>query len=200
MQVKGRRYWRCRQCLATYLDAAQRPGADEERRRYLQHNNGPHDPGYRAFLDRLVAPLLGLLPPNRCGLDYGCGPGPVLAQMLREAGHAVRLYDPFFHPDAAALAQTYDFITCSEVVEHFHHPAREFFRLRALLKPGGWLAIMTCFQADDRRFPDWHYRRDPTHVVFYRDQTFRHLARQHGMDCDIPAKDIVFLRRPTASD
>jgi len=47
-----------------------------------------------------------------------------------------------FRPGSEALTRTCDFITCTEVAEHFHRPADEFRRLDALLKPGGWLALM----------------------------------------------------------
>ncbi|MEK9660939.1 MAG: class I SAM-dependent methyltransferase, partial [Alphaproteobacteria bacterium] len=128
--------------------------------------------------------------------DYGCGAAPALAAMLGEAGHRVALYDPLFRPDRAALARRYDFIACSETAEHFHDPAGEFARFDAMLRPGGWLAIMTCFQTDDARFAGWHYRRDPTHVVFYREATFRHLAVHHGWICEIPCKDVALMRKP----
>ena len=127
--VDGRRYWRCVHCEATFLDPAQYPTPARERAEYLRHRNDPADPGYRAFLARLAAPLLARLAPGAEGLDYGCGPGPALAAMLAEAGHRVSLYDPFFHPDEAALARRYDFVSCTEVVEHFHRPAAEFARL-----------------------------------------------------------------------
>ena len=102
----------------------------------------------------------------------------------------------FFAPDPAPLAQVYDFITCTEVAEHFHHPAAEFARLRGLVRPGGWLAAMTSFQTDDARFAGWQYRADPTHVVFYRDATFRYLAQTWGWRCEIPVKDVALLQRP----
>ena len=189
------RYWRCPECLATFLDEAQLPTREVELERYRLHQNDPADPGYRAFLNRLARPLLERLPPRQTGLDYGCGPGPALAEMLRAAGHDVHLYDPFFHPDAAALERTYDFVTCSEVVEHFHQPHDEFARIRRLLRLGGRLAVMTCFQTDDARFPDWHYRRDPTHVTFYREATFRHLAARFGWSCEFPVKDVALLQQ-----
>lgn len=196
MSVQHRDYWRCETCRATFLLPAQRLDAAAERAYYRLHDNDPHDPRYRRFLGRLAAPLLARLPAHSAGLDYGCGPGPALAAMLREAGHAVALYDPLFHPDRGVLARRYDFITCTEVVEHFHAPAREFARLDALLAPGGWLAVMTCFQTDDARFAGWHYRRDPTHVVFYRRETFEWLAGRFGWRCEIPVKDVVLLRKP----
>ncbi len=115
--------------------------------------------------------------------------------MLREAGHEVALYDPFFAPDAAVLERRYDFITCTEAAEHFHDPAGEFDRFDRMLRPGGWLALMTCFQTDDARFARWHYRRDPTHVVFYRAATFQCIARRFGWQCEVPCKDVVLMRK-----
>lgn len=171
---------------------------DEEQAYYRLHRNDPDDPGYRRFLSKLADPLLARLPQAREGLDYGCGPGPALASMLVEAGHQVALYDPFFAPDPAPLSKSYDFITCTETAEHFHAPLAEFARLRRMLRPGGLLAVMTCFQTEDTRFEHWHYRKDPTHVVFYRAETFRYLARLWGWDCDIPRKDVALLRRPLA--
>ncbi|MGF1630340.1 MAG: class I SAM-dependent methyltransferase [Kiloniellaceae bacterium] len=195
LRVEARDYWRCSDCQARFLDPGQLPQREDELSHYLQHDNDPDDPGYRGFLAKLADPLLERLGPGRCGLDYGCGPGPALATMLREAGHSVALYDPFFHPDPAPLQRTYDFIACSETAEHFHDPAREFDCLDCLLRPGGWLAVMTCFQRDDARFADWHYRRDPTHVVFYREATFRRIAAQREWACEIPVKDVALMRK-----
>lgn len=195
MQVEGRHYWRCPQCQATFLDPSQLPTAEREQAEYHLHDNDAAQAGYRRFLQQVAQPLLQRLPPAQHGLDYGCGPGPALAAMLREAGHSVALYDPFFQPDTSVLATTYDFITCTEVAEHFHTPAAEFRRLDSLLKPGGWLALMTCFQTDDARFAQWHYRRDPTHVVFYREATLRHLAASFGWECEVPVANVVLMRK-----
>ena len=192
-----RAYWRCRVCSATCLDPAQRPSPAEELDCYRLHENDPNDPRYRRFLARLADPLLACLPLASRGLDYGCGPGPALVAMLREAGHTMALYDPFFHPDPEPLTRAYDFVTCTETAEHFHHPAEDFERLTRLVRPGGWLAIMTCFLTEDAKFEDWHYRKDPTHVVFYREATLRHLAQSWGWTCDIPVKDVALMRKPS---
>jgi SAM-dependent methyltransferase len=195
LSVDGRDYWRCVRCALRFLDPAQHPAPETEFASYLRHENDPHDKGYRRFLSKLTTPLLARLAPGSRGLDYGCGPGPALPAMLREAGHAVALYDPFFHPDPQPLARTYDFVTCSEAAEHFHRPAEEFKRLVGLLRPGGWLAIMTCFQTDDALFAGWHYRREPTHVLFYREETMRSVAAAHDCTCEIPTKDVALMRR-----
>lgn len=195
LSVDERDYWRCQRCLATFLAPAQWPSAITAAIQYGLHCNDPADPGYRAFLGRLADPLLARLPPAQQGLDYGCGPGPALAALLVEAGHHVALYDPLYRPDEAVLERRYAFITCTEVVEHFHHPGAEFARLHDLLLPGAWLGVMTRLQTDDRRFANWHYRRDPTHVVFYRAATLEFIARRFGWTSEILAPDVVLFRR-----
>ena len=42
------------------------------------------------------------------GLDFGCGTGPALADMLIKEGFKVSLYDPFFYPDKDVLSKQYD--------------------------------------------------------------------------------------------
>jgi len=193
--VDGKAYQRCDHCAATLLDPAHRLEAGEEVAHYRQHQNDPADPRYRRFLAKLAEPLLARLPAASRVLDYGCGPGPALAAMLREAGHRVGLFDPFFATDRAVLEGPYDAVTCTEVAEHFHAPAAEFDRLHGLLRPGGYLGLMTCFQTDDARFATWHYRRDPTHVVFYRERTLRRIALDRGWTIEIPVKDVAIMRK-----
>jgi hypothetical protein len=196
VEVDEKRYWRCPGCLLTFLDSARRLAPEAELTHYLSHENEIDDPGYRAFLSRLATPLIERLPAGSSGLDYGCGPGPALAHMLREAGHTVAVYDPFFAADEAVLSATYDFITCTEVAEHFFCPAAEFERFDALLRPGGWLGIMTSFLTDDDTFTAWHYRKDPTHVVFYKRETLEFVATRLGWQFECPTEDIALMRKP----
>jgi SAM-dependent methyltransferase len=181
------------------MHPAQRLSPGEEYQRYCQHKNDPADTAYRRFLAKLAEPLLQRLPPRAYGLDYGCGPGPALACMLREAGQRMRLFDVYFYPDLALLEDRYDFIACTETIEHFYRPDEEFARFDRMLRPGGWLALMTCFLTDDEGFASWHYRRDPTHVVFYREATLRHIADRFGLTCEIPVKDVALMQKPSCS-
>lgn len=198
VKVAELNYWRCPNCTAMFLDQAHLPDRQAEHERYLLHNNDPSDPRYRDFVNKLAEPLLGKLKPGMKGLDYGCGPGPALGMMLCEKGYEITFYDPFFlQSDISVLDKTYDFIICSEVVEHFHLPANEFSRLDAMLNLGGWLGIMTSFLTNETQFANWHYRRDPTHVAFYREKTFEYIAWQFGWNCEIPSKNIVLMQKMT---
>ncbi len=194
-QVDERCYRRCLRCSATLMDPAGWLSEQDERAVYALHDNRPEDPRYRSFLHRLAGPLLEVLAPRQQGLDFGCGPGPALAQMLEEAGHEMALYDPAFFPDRSVLARQWDFIACTEVVEHLRHPLAVFRQLDQMIRPGGWLGIMTCFQTDDDRFANWFYRRDPTHIVFYQEATFQWLAKQFGWQMTVPRKDVVLLHK-----
>ncbi|PAU80128.1 methyltransferase type 12 [Halovibrio salipaludis] len=196
MTIGERDYWRCHQCEATFLEPSQRPGPATEKAEYDQHDNDERDQGYRRFLARLSDELMPRLTWGDRVLDFGCGPGPALVAMLREAGFAADGYDPFYAPDEALLGHSYQAITCTEVVEHLHDPAATFRLLDRLLMPGGWLGVMTCFQTDDDRFAGWHYRRDPTHVVFYRETTLHRVAARFGWHCEVPRKDVALMRKP----
>ncbi len=193
--VEGRRYLRCPRCHLTFLAATQLPDQAEEKAQYDLHRNEPDDPGYRRFLDQLGAPLCERLSAGDRGLDFGCGPGPALARMLEERGHPMRVYDPIYFPDPAPLEQRYDFVTCTEVLEHLHWPEQEWRRFAALVKPGGWLGVMTRFLTDDGHFPRWHYRRDPTHVCFWQPATFQWLAREQGWELVMANNPVALLRR-----
>lgn len=195
-RLEDRDYFRCEICLATFMAQIHWPDSAEARACYLLHENDPENISYRSFLSRLSEPLLHKLRPGSRILDYGCGPGPALAAMLREAGHEVAVFDPVFFADHSVLDRQYDAVTCTEVAEHFFYPADEFDRLSELLSPDGWLAVMTCFQTIDERFANWQYRKDKTHVVFYREATLRHLAEQRGWHCEIPVKNVALMHKP----
>lgn len=196
MTIEGKVYWRCRLCEATFLAPAQWPDLEAQKEEYDKHQNDIDDPDYRAFLSRLTAPLLARMPRGLRGLDFGCGPGPALMKMMEEAGHEMRCYDPIYAPDQSALDDVYDFITCTEVIEHLHQPRAVFAALNEMLRPGGWVGVMTEFQTSDSSFEKWHYRRDPTHVIFYRASTLNLLGSRLGWILEIPRKNIALFRKP----
>jgi hypothetical protein len=58
---------------------------------------------------------------------------------------------------------------------------------------------MTSFQTGDARFANWHYRKDPTHVVFYREETFQTIASRRGWSCHFPAPNVCLMRKASHS-
>lgn len=190
-----RSYRQCNICGLVFVPPDERLSAVDEKSYYDQHENELDDPGYRRFLSRLAHPLLERLTPGASGLDFGCGPGPAMACMLRAAGMHVDLYDPFYSPDTSVLNQQYDFITCTEVLEHLHRPGAELDRLFAMLKPSGWLGIMTKRVRDQKAFGNWHYIRDPTHVVFLSEASLTWIADHWRADLELPADDIALMHK-----
>jgi 2-polyprenyl-3-methyl-5-hydroxy-6-metoxy-1,4-benzoquinol methylase len=119
--------------------------------------------------------------------------------MLAERGYLMTCYDPYFAPNTKALKQTYDFVTCSEVVEHFNQPARSWHLLLEILKTGGWLGVMTTLINDLNQFPELPYITDVTHVSFYSRRTFRFLARQNGLRLQFLGDQVILIHKPDPS-
>jgi SAM-dependent methyltransferase len=194
---RRREYLRCEDCGLVFVPSRYFLPADAEKACYDRHQNNPADMGYRRFLDRLARPLIERLAPGARGLDFGSGPGPTLSLMLAEAGYPTAIYDPIYEPNAAVWDDEYDFITASEVVEHLHRPMLELQRLWTALKPGGWLGIMTKRVLNVTAFAKWHYKRDPTHVVFFSKETFIWLAHEWTAELQFIGDDVVFLQALT---
>ncbi|HKL78275.1 MAG TPA: class I SAM-dependent methyltransferase [Gammaproteobacteria bacterium] len=192
-----RSYRCCTRCGFVYVPRPFHLAPAVERAEYDRHDNAVDDPGYRRFLARVADPLTARVPAPAYGLDFGCGPGPALAAMLRERGYRMAVYDPFYAPDPAVLVPGWDFITATEVVEHLAAPGAELQRLAGLLRPGGWLGLMTKLVLDRERFATWHYIRDPTHIGFFSRPTLAWWAAAAGLEPPVfAAADVILLRRP----
>ncbi len=175
------------------MDPAVHLPPEAEKSRYDEHNNDVNDAGYRNFVKPLVDTVLSKFTPGAAGLDYGAGPGPVAAVMLKEKGYQVELFDPYYWSDSRLLEKKYDFIICCEVIEHFYWPAREFHLLRSLLRPGGSLMCMTETIDDTFDFGQWYYKNDPTHVFFYHPRALRWIKEKYEFSILTVRKRVIHL-------
>jgi hypothetical protein len=191
----ARAWLRCPACALVFVPARHHLTAAQEKQRYDLHRNDAEDLGYRRFLARLFEPLSQRLAPGTAGLDYGCGPGPVLARMFEDAGFPMRLYDPYYAADPAILDREYGFVTCTEAAEHFARPGAEWERIAALVRPGGWIGVMTSLYNDTTSFADWYYKNDPTHVCFYARETFEWLTRRYCLTPHFLSAGVILLQR-----
>ncbi|MBN1919507.1 MAG: class I SAM-dependent methyltransferase [Verrucomicrobia bacterium] len=189
-----RRYHLCHNCALIFVDARHHVSLEKEKARYATHQNSVDNEGYVRFLNRVLHPMLPYLDSTMRGLDYGCGPGPTLSQLVKQQGIACEDYDPFFADSPPK--PPYDFIFSTECFEHFHRPSEDIQRLCSLLKPGGLLAIMTERWATLEQFATWHYTNDETHTSFYHQKTFMFLCSRFGLDLLWQdEKSVVILRR-----
>ncbi len=134
------------------------------------------------MLEQFIAKSIHPFHPHiQTALDFGSGPGPVLASLLKKRGYDVHVYDPYFAPEKIYFGHTYDLITCTEVLEHLKNPFETLTLLKELLNPGGILAIMTLFHPLQTpvaaQFFQWWYRRDATHISFFTPKTFHYIAK-----------------------
>lgn len=82
--------------------------------------------------------LLASITENYCGLDQ-----PNVIQILRDRYPRVNWVEADFENDALPLAGSFDFIVCSDVIEHLVRPDLFLDKLKTLLKPDGILFLST---------------------------------------------------------
>ncbi|KJS81364.1 MAG: hypothetical protein JL57_26695 [Desulfosporosinus sp. BICA1-9] len=178
----------------TFLDR------QEEFNRYSQHKNTLDNPGYvNNFNNFIIISKIDNLKNVKRALDFGCGPGPVLQVLLEKLGYATDIYDPFFYPTQGFLKKRYDLITCTDVLEHLKNPLATLRILEVLLEKGGILAVTTLFHTSAEDFISWWYRKDPTHITFYSQKTFRWLAEHLNLSLEFSDDKSIGVLKKSAS-
>ena len=179
------KYYHCHQCELIFIDQEEIVEADEEKQRYEGHDNNHQNKGYvkmfEDFIAQVIEPYINLGEIDNV-LEFGCGPGPVLADLLEDRKLKVDRYDPYFFPEKVFTDKKYDLITSTEVFEHFSDPVKEMELLTSHLKEGAYLAVMTSFHPGPAEFEDWWYKWDPTHIVFYNQKTFEKIAVEFNLE------------------
>lgn len=176
-------HW-CRQCDFISKDRSFHPSQQEALEIYGLHENTIEDPRYLAYFEAfLKAAVVDYVGRGKTALDFGSGPTPVLAQILRrDYGFSTDIYDLHYATDKACLDKQYDLITATEVVEHLSHPLSHFHAFKTMMKDDGLLAVMTLFHPNNEAaFQNWHYMRDETHLSFFTLKTFEYIAREVGL-------------------
>jgi SAM-dependent methyltransferase len=183
-------FFECELCGLIFTDPSTRPDSALEIERYNLHKNDPNDPNYRKFLSKVTTPLLSYLTKDMIGLDYGCGPGPAIDKIFAEHGIAVKNYDPYFAPLEFTESQQFDFIVSTETIEHFYNPQKDFNKISKLIRPGGYLAVMTEVFDNTIPFDSWWYAKEPTHVSLYQPKTFEWIAKYYNWTILVPSENV----------
>lgn len=192
--IHNREYWHCPNCDLIFLLPKFFLNSEEEKARYELHQNNSEDQNYRNFLKQVAEPLIRKLPSGSEGMDFGCGPVPVMSEIFYEAGINVKNYDPYFFPNQQLLDSKYDFIVCSEVAEHSYSPIKLFQQLDSLLKNNSYLGIMTSLHQSVTVFEEWHYPRDPTHVSFYSEKTMQWIAKEFSWKIEYQVGNVMLFK------
>jgi len=186
-------YYKCDNCSGIFMDKKLRPGKEIEISHYKTHNNDVEDENYQKFVSPISSAVLKDFTQNHKGLDFGAGTGPVISKILIDNGFQIVQYDPFFHYNTELLEDNYDYITCCEVIEHFHNPKKEFELLKNILRQSGKLYCMTEIYNESINFQKWYYKNDPTHVFFYQKKTIHWIKEEFGfLNVNIEARLITY--------
>lgn len=175
-----REYYFCSGCFSVFLNTNGFLSKQAEKAHYECHNNDINDPKYQQFAAPIVNNVLQDFTTKHRGLDFGSGTNSVIIKLLKDQHYKIEGFDPFFSKTTQLSEQSYNYITCCEVMEHFHQPKKEFELLRDLLIPGGKLYCMTDLFSETSNFDTWYYKNDPTHVFFYHKKTIAWIAEHIG--------------------
>ena len=156
----------------------------------------------RRQFGEVAAWLAGLRPARGRLLDVGCGSGELL-EALRADGWRVCGVEPSARSAEIARAQrsldvraatfesadlheqTFDVVVFAAALEHFHDPLFALTRARALLAPGGLVAVLFLPRLDApqvRLFgPRWIGLDLPRHLYHFEPRSFAETARRAGL-------------------
>jgi len=193
-EIKGRLFLQCTRCNSILLDSNFFLSPTDEKNRYGLHQNDVNDHGYQNFVSPILNAVKKDYKHTHTGLDFGSGSSSIISILLEEQGYTIRTYDPFFDPNDHVLKNSYDFITCCEVMEHFYTPFKEFSLLTSLLNPKGTLYCKTNVYDQSIDFDSWWYKNDPTHVFFYTAKTLEWIKNTFKFKSLILKKDLITFR------
>lgn len=173
----------CDNCGFIFRDPSERMTPEQERDRYLLHENTEEHVGYRRYLEQFIdTAVTPNIPSSAEILDLGSGPEPVLSRLLGSRGYRVTSYDPYFHPDEGYLTKKYQAVILLEVIEHMSDPQAEFERIRSIIRPDGMVIVRTELTDDlsPGAFGSWWYQFDATHISFFSRASLHELAARTG--------------------
>jgi SAM-dependent methyltransferase len=189
-------YYSCDTCRAVVMDQKNYLTQEEEKNRYLEHNNDVNDKRYQEFTSPITNYVLKYYTTKHRGLDFGSGTGPVITKMLEDRNYRIEKYDPYFAPNDKVLLKKYDYVVSCEVFEHFHKPKKEIEQIYNLLKENGRLILLTVLYNDNIEFKNWYYRNDPTHIFIYRKETINFVADNFGFEIEFLSDRLICLIKP----
>lgn len=188
-------FFKCDNCQGIFRPNHTFFDASTEKNHYEQHNNDVNDVGYQNFVAPIIHAVLNDFSSNDKGLDFGSGTGPVISKLLREKEYQIENYDIFFENVPERLTQKYNYISCCEVMEHFHEPLKEFQLLHSMLLPKGKLYCKTELFKNQVPFEKWYYKNDLTHVFIYQEATLHWIKKKlEFKKVEVKDKVIVFER------
>lgn len=178
----GKKYYNCHACDFIFIDESHLMTKEEELAEYELHENTIENEGYvrmfEKFMEEGFYPYVE--PPKRV-LDFGCGPGPVLSELMKRKGYEVEVYDIFYAPDKPE--GLFDAVTSTEVFEHFINPLKEIEFIVSIMKKGAYLSVMTQYHPkDEEKFKKWWYNREDSHISFYTEETFEYIASKYALE------------------
>lgn len=190
---KKREYNKCKICTTIFVIPSYYMSEEDEIKRYSKHTNSINDDNYIKFLSRITDPIKKRVEKNDIGLDFGCGPGPILKCILKE--YQILEFDPYFKNDINIYSKKWNYVISTEVIEHLKNPYKVIEKIWNTITNNGYLFLMTQLYNNEIEFKSWYYKGDPTHIVFFTKDSFKWLGNKLDAEVKFIDKDIIILKK-----
>jgi 2-polyprenyl-3-methyl-5-hydroxy-6-metoxy-1,4-benzoquinol methylase len=121
---------------------------------------------------------------NRIGWNAeGIDPDPKAVDAAQDKGLNVRCAD--LESEVSHSAGSFDAVTLSHVIEHFHDPIDALRKCYALLRPGGRIWVVTPrlnSQGHCRFGTSWRGLEPPRHLILYTEHSLRKALKSAGFE------------------
>lgn len=151
LKRENTKYYQCDSCRTLFSDPIDQEGmvgGEHEEGRNIEQNH--------LRIDRINEMLLGSRKEDAFIMDFGCGHGLFVADLIKAGYNNTVGYDAF-NEQYSRLPETNKFhiVNMTEVIEHTSHPFVELDWIYKALKPGGCVMIETSFVniADQEKIP-----------------------------------------------
>lgn len=187
-------YYRCRNCEFLFTPYFDSWSLDDFNTSIYNDDYHLVDPEAIEVRPRRTAQRLMELFPGRTILDYGGGNG-FTAYLLRNYGFSAQTYDPFEIEFQRRPTETFDVVSCVEVLEHVVDPQTVVADIVSFVKPNGWVRFTTHLQPEGVDSNWWYIGPRNGHISLFSKKSLDLLWQGVGFVVSDDDREGKFLAR-----
>jgi hypothetical protein len=193
----NREYHRCSNCFLVFVPSEYYTAQTKENNSLntdFKVSKKFRKVGEKQYFTLLTNPVLKRASEGAMGLDFNCGESSKVEDIFKKNGKLVKVYDEDHKPNKIVLEDSYDFITVIHQIETYKNPREKFDQFYELLSAqGSILALWTTPLEDLSSFNSWPFIKQPHHINFFHEDTFKWIAKKYNYEIEFLGDGIVIF-------